>query len=202
MRPSEYLALRWLDVDWIEETVKVSRTLENGSSGRFDPANRVGSRRKVKMRGWVANRLRQLYASETSNESAGPDRAQQFFKTILARPINSDSLAHEIKSILGEAGPLTMRLYALRHTAATLALSACVPAKVISEQLGHATTAFILDTYAHVLPHMQSEAAVHVEELLRMRDDRQEFRPGMRQPPQAVRFDTPAQLRLFWECPT
>jgi integrase len=38
-----------------------------------------------------------------------------------------------------------MRLYDLRHTAATLALSAGVSATVISEQLGHATTAFTLD---------------------------------------------------------
>jgi hypothetical protein len=29
----------------------------------------------------------------------------------------------------------------------------------VSEQLGHASTAFTLDTYAHVLPHMQDEAA-------------------------------------------
>jgi LVIVD repeat len=32
--------------------------------------------------------------------------------------------------------------------------------KVVSEQLGHASTAFALDTYAHVLPHMQDEAAI------------------------------------------
>ena len=59
-----------------------------------------------------------------------------------------------------------MRLYDLRHTAATLALSAGVPAKVVSEQLGHASSAFTLDTYSHVLPHMQTEAAKKVETLL------------------------------------
>jgi integrase len=30
---------------------------------------------------------------------------------------------------------------------------------VVSEQLGHASAAFTLDTYSHVLPHMQDEAA-------------------------------------------
>jgi len=39
-------------------------------------------------------------------------------------------------------------------------------AKVVSEQLGHASTAFTMDTYAHVLPHMQDEAAARVEALL------------------------------------
>src|SRR6266849_2293080 len=57
-------------------------------------------------------------------------------------------------------------LYDLRHTAATLALGAGVPAKVVSEQLGHASVAFTLDTYSHVLPHMQEAAAAQVEALL------------------------------------
>lgn len=56
--------------------------------------------------------------------------------------------------------------HACRHTAATLALSAGVPAKVVSEQLGHASVAFTLDTYSHVLPHMQEAAAAQVEALL------------------------------------
>lgn len=59
-----------------------------------------------------------------------------------------------------------IRLYGLRHTAATLALAAGVPPKVVSEQLGHASAAFTLDTYAHVLPHMQNEAAAKVEAML------------------------------------
>ena len=61
-----------------------------------------------------------------------------------------------------------MCLYSLRHTAATLALSAGVPAKVVSEQLGHASSAFTLDVYSHVLPHMQAEAAERVAALLGM----------------------------------
>jgi site-specific recombinase XerD len=51
----------------------------------------------------------------------------------------------------------------LRHASATLALAAGVPPKVVSEQLGHASVAFTLDTYAHVLPHMQDQAAAKME---------------------------------------
>ena len=54
----------------------------------------------------------------------------------------------------------------LRHTAATLALAAGVSPKVVSEQLGNASAAFTLDKYAHVLPHMQDEAATKVEAML------------------------------------
>ena len=80
--------------------------------------------------------------------------------------MNTDYLAKQFRSILDLAGVPRMRLYDLRHSAATIALAAGVPPKVVSEQLGHASTAFTLDTYAHVLPHMQDEAAARVEAML------------------------------------
>jgi len=64
------------------------------------------------------------------------------------------------------AGLPRIRLYDLRHSAATIALAAGVSPKVVSEQLGHASTAFTLDTYAHLLPHMQDEAAARIEAIL------------------------------------
>jgi integrase len=62
--------------------------------------------------------------------------------------------------------PTNFRLYDLRHTAATLALAAGVPPKVVSEMLGHASAAFTLDVYSHVLSHMQDSAAEKVGKLL------------------------------------
>jgi integrase len=41
-----------------------------------------------------------------------------------------------------------------------------VSVKAISEQLGHASAAFTLDRYSHVLPSIQDEAAARVEHLL------------------------------------
>jgi len=41
-----------------------------------------------------------------------------------------------------------------------------VNSKIVSEMLGHATIAITLDTYSHVLPNMQSEAAKAMEEAL------------------------------------
>jgi integrase len=82
--------------------------------------------------------------------------------------LESDYLAGEIKRMLSVAGLEPLRLYDLRHTAATLALAAAVPANVLSGQLGRASSAFTLDVYAHVLPHMQADAAKRGAALLRM----------------------------------
>ena len=39
--------------------------------------------------------------------------------------------------------------------------------KVVSERLGHASVVITLDTYSHVLPGLQEEAALKFEEGLR-----------------------------------
>ena len=59
-----------------------------------------------------------------------------------------------------------IRLHDVRHTHATLLIASGVPAKVVSERLGHATAAFTIETYQHVMRGMQADAAAVVEELL------------------------------------
>ena len=168
MRPNEYLALRWSDIDWHEETVTVVRTLEKGGYGwKFADTKRLRSRRVIKLQGWVINLLARKMRDEKVGQSTAISlTANQIFKKESGAPINSDFLAKNFKRILTEAGLPKFRLYDLRHTAATLALGAGVSPKVVSEQLGHASSAFTLDVYSHVLPHMQAEAVRKVEALL------------------------------------
>jgi integrase len=59
-----------------------------------------------------------------------------------------------------------IRLHDLRHSYATAALSAGVGAKVVSKRLGHASVAITLDTYSHVHPALQEEAAHTVASLI------------------------------------
>ena len=49
---------------------------------------------------------------------------------------------------------------------ATLMLANGENAKVASERLGHSTIVLTLDTYSHVLPDMQKQAAERIETLL------------------------------------
>jgi integrase len=59
-----------------------------------------------------------------------------------------------------------IRFHDVRHTYATLALTAGVHPKIVSERLGHATVAFTLDVYSHVIPGMQEDAASLVAGLI------------------------------------
>lgn len=68
--------------------------------------------------------------------------------------------------LLKRAGLEGFRFHDLRHTAATLALLEGVSAKVVQEMLGHAKISQTLDTYSHVLPTMQAEAARKLDSAL------------------------------------
>jgi integrase len=61
MRPSEYLALCWRDIDWDRGTISVVRTLhKNEGQWMFADTKRVRSRRVVRLQMWVLDRLRKL----------------------------------------------------------------------------------------------------------------------------------------------
>jgi len=166
MRPSEYLGLKWPDIDWTRQTVSVVRSVRR-LDGRwyFCDTKRSRSRRPIKLQRWIVGLLRDLQR-RASADNLCPETDDLVFKTASGQPINSDYLAKHFRSILDLAGLSRIRLYDLRHSAATIALAAGVSPKVVSEQLGHASTAFTLATYAHVLPHMQDEAPAKVEAML------------------------------------
>ena len=60
----------------------------------------------------------------------------------------------------------SIRFHDLRHTAATLMLLEGIHPKVVQERLGHATISMTLDTYSHVLPTMQADAAERLGRVL------------------------------------
>jgi integrase len=64
------------------------------------------------------------------------------------------------------AGLPRIRLHDVRHSYATAALAAGVPPKVISQRLGHATIAITMDTYSHVIPGLDEQAAETVARLI------------------------------------
>src|SRR5262249_38747029 len=89
------------------------------------------------------------------------------FRTPRGKPIHERNLVQRVfKPLLRRAGLPNLRLYDLRHSFATLALRAGTPARVVSEQLGHASLAFTLDTYGHVLEESRSEAAERISDLI------------------------------------
>lgn len=173
MRPSEYLGLKWQDIDWVRQTVSVVRSMRR-LNGRwcFCDTKRSRSRRPIKLQRWIVALLRDLQTKASAHDLC-PEGHDLVFRTPSGKPINADYLAKHFRSLLDLVGLPRIRLYDFAPLGDHNRPGSRSVAKVVSEQLGHASTAFTLDTYAHVLPHMQDEAVAGVEAILleRRRDD-------------------------------
>jgi len=80
-------------------------------------------------------------------------------------PLHPSKISSRWGKFLRQAGLPHMRFHDLRHAHATLMLRKGVHPKIVSERLGHASIGITLDTYSHVLPSMQQEAADAFDEL-------------------------------------
>ena len=68
--------------------------------------------------------------------------------------------------LLAGADLPSVRFHDLRHTAATLLLAQGVDPRTIMETLGHSQISLTLDTYSHVLPALQADAAAKLDAIL------------------------------------
>jgi integrase len=60
--------------------------------------------------------------------------------------------------------PEALRLYDLRHTAASLMIRQGASIKAVQRQLGHATASITLDTYGHLFPDELEALAGRLED--------------------------------------
>jgi integrase len=90
--------------------------------------------------------------------------------------VNYDVVVSEPKTAKGRRS-LALDPATVRHSYATAALAAGIPAKVVSERLGHATIAITMDTYSHVLPGLDEFAAGTVARLILGDNDEPPSRP-------------------------
>jgi len=58
--------------------------------------------------------------------------------------------------------PLSIRLYDLRHSCATVLLETGTHPKVVADRLGHSSVMLTLDTYSHVTPTLQQNASLKI----------------------------------------
>ena len=123
-------------------TASVCRTIQISASGwEFYDTKRKRSRRIVKLQGFVLNALENLKKDRFPAEAASAYH-DLIFRSDAGQPLLQRTIKREFRKLLAVAGVSPIRLYSLRHTAATLAAAAGVSVKVISDQLGHASILF------------------------------------------------------------
>jgi integrase len=169
MRRGEILALCWSDLDPGLTLLRVQRTLQPTKDGLvFDQPKTPRSRRTVLLPEFLRPFLEHQRADQERRRSADSDG---WAKTDLVidrgdgNPVNPDTLSAGWARFLRRHGFPQVRFHDLRHAHATLMLTQGVHPKVVSERLGHASIGITLDTYSHVLPTLQQDAANAFDDL-------------------------------------
>jgi integrase len=179
-RKAELCGLRWSDLEMAQGRLTIQRQLLTpGRMPTFGPVKTKTPRvidlapetlallkthkvhqSKIKMRNRTAyHDLGLMFAKEWGDLHGREDS--------LGLPLQMNNLGQrEYARIIKAADVRPIKFHGLRHTCATLLLSAGVPAHVVAQRLGHKRVEITLGIYGHILPSMQRDAARRLAALL------------------------------------
>ena len=169
MRRGEICALRWRSIDLDAGQLSVVATTEQGRGGMREKEPKSGKGRLIALPPMLVAELRRHRMQQAEwllrlgvrltddhyvclredGESVWPSSLTRAFRTFMRR--------HKLPQI---------RFHDLRHSHATHLLAANVHPKIAQERLGHSNVSITLNTYSHVVPGMQQEAAAKVDAVI------------------------------------
>ncbi len=164
MRRGEVMGLRWSEVDLKIGRLSVTQSITTMHDRVFvGPTKTPKSRRNVMLDEHTvavlrAHRKHQLEEQMAIGRRKAPDAL--VFCDVNGSPLHPDRFTDAFQRHVRDSGlPALRGPHSLRHTWATLALTAGVHPKVVSDRLGHSTIAITLDIYSHVSPALDAAAA-------------------------------------------
>jgi integrase len=146
LRPGEAAALRVSDVDWLRRRVSLHRNAVVIGREVHVGSLKSGKNRTVVLPQFVVDALSQTAEGKHRDALLWPSQTGSY----LAPPAARESWLSGAVARCRAADPTFPRItaHALRHTAASLAISAGANVKVVQRMLGHASAAMTLDVYA------------------------------------------------------
>jgi integrase len=164
-RPGELFALTWADVDFNAGSIQITKSLEDiAGKVRVKEPKTKQARRRIPLSQSTIDVLHQHRKAMLAEGNLKPEAP--VFCNVEGGWLKISDVAQTFKRVLKWAKLDGFRLYALRHTSATLLLLNNENPKVVSERLGHSTIVLTLNTYAHCLPTMQKGAAEKMNGIL------------------------------------
>ena len=174
LRPCEYVALRVGRLDLLRGTARVAEAAPEVAGHLEWGGVKTHEARTVRLPRSVAEELG-VYLADRPHGPAdlvftaprgGPVRSSKFV------PVRFKPAITAANQAIGELGPDSrpdplpeeLRLYDLRHTAASLMIRQGASVKAVQKQLGHATASITLDAYGHLFPDELEALADRLED--------------------------------------
>ena len=170
LRQGDLLGLKWSDLDWDTGALQIQRQLQRvpGEGLMLVEPKSAAGRRSVVLGQTVLAKLRKHKKRQIEERLFAGGRWQEqdlIFRSTIGSPLDARNVCRTFKAILKATDLPDIRFHDLRHTAATLMLQQGIHPKVVQERLGHSSITLTLDTYSHVLPNMQQDAAAKMDHL-------------------------------------
>jgi integrase len=146
LRQSELLGLRWRDIDWQTQRIRVRNAYVRGEHSSYGKSE-LSTRRSVPLATRLAGELdswskRTHYNSEDDLVFAHPRKGT---------PLDGSKVTKRFKKACVDANVKPIRFHSLRHTFATRLAASGVPMRTLQEFLGHADSK-TTQIYAHYAP--------------------------------------------------
>lgn len=141
----------------------------NGTLQLVEPKS-ASSRRTVALPQVVLEALRAHRTRQREDQLLAGARWQErrlVFTTREGQPLDARNVFRGFQRLLARAGLPHPRLHDLRHACATLLIAQGVHPCVMMEILGHSQISLTMNTYGHVTPALQQEAAGRMDVALR-----------------------------------
>ncbi|EPZ41625.1 tyrosine-type recombinase/integrase [Alicyclobacillus acidoterrestris] len=175
-RPGEAYGLHWSDIDFDSHTVTIRRALSRKGTRSFLSTTKTssGMRTVSIFDESLLESLKQMKQERKERQAklGKPFNDDEYvFVSSKGTPLNDRNvIQRHFKPLLKRVGiNEDFRLYDLRHSTASLLLRLNVHPKVVAEMFGHSDITLTLNTYSHVTPGLQEEAAQKLSNLLRRR---------------------------------
>ena len=170
MRRGEILGLRWRSIEFDTGTLVVRESLSQTKEGLSFKAPKSGKSRTVALPSLAVTALQTHKAEQARKRlslGTGYNSQDLVFAKPDGEPWEPNSFTNAFTAFVLVKKLPRMSFHSMRHTHATLLLKQGIHPKVVSERLGHAKVGIMLDTYSHVMPGMQEEAAGRIDSVLR-----------------------------------
>jgi integrase len=181
LRFGELLGLKWSDLDWNNRTLHIQRQVyflpQKGNV--FAELKTKASQRTIVLGKTTLELLKSHWREQQILKAESKDSWHDqdlIFPSQTGNPNDKGNLSRRFKKLLEAAGLPPIRFHDLRHTAATLMLLQGINPKIVQERLGHSDISMTLNTYSHVLPSMQQDAADKIDELINMTEVESNFK--------------------------
>jgi integrase len=169
MREGELVGLTWDSVK--QDTLYINKQLQLIDGGYVEGLPKWNKKRTITPATVVMALLREhKQKQEQQAELAGQAWCNQkgyVFTDELGRHLAIPTVYKNFKRIVEKMGLPEIRFHDLRHTYAVTALQAGDDIKAVSENMGHHSTAFTLDTYGHFTKQMKEKSAAIMDKVFK-----------------------------------